>query len=86
MGAMLAAPIGLIRGRTARANYRRMEGIGGGDAGRKACADRRKNLHHQGDQNDRKEFPQPSAHWNFNLFDAATYHRGNRVSRTHLFR
>ena len=86
MGAMVAVLTGLVRGRTARTNRCCMQGIGGGDAGRKACADRRKNLHHQGDQNDRKEFPQPSAHRNFNLFDVATYHRGNRVSSTHLFR
>ena len=36
--------------------------VGRSDAGRPARHDRRENLHRQGDQNDRKKFPQPPAH------------------------
>jgi hypothetical protein len=72
MGAMLAALTGLIRSRSARADWRRMQGIGGGDAGRKTRPDRRKYLHHQGNQNDWKKFLQPPAHRNLNLFEVAT--------------
>jgi hypothetical protein len=38
------------------------ERIGGGDARRPACADRRKNLHQQGNQDDWQKILQPPAH------------------------
>jgi hypothetical protein len=64
MGAMFAA--GLIglpgRGSAAGTDRRRMLGIGGGDAGRKTCADRRQDLHRQRQQDDWKKISQAPSH------------------------
>jgi len=49
----------------------RLQRIGSRDAGGPAGRDRRKNLHHQGKQHDRKEVPQLPAHQTIHLFDAA---------------
>src|SRR5437879_12553576 len=55
--------VGLILGRSRVVTDRgRMQGIGGGDAGGPTCSDRRQDLHRQGNQDDRKKFPQPPAH------------------------
>src|SRR6266480_7762939 len=55
--------VGLILGRSPVVTDRsRMQGIGGGDAGGPTCSDRRQDLHRQGNQDDRKKFPQPPAH------------------------
>ncbi|SRR5216684_4674895 len=67
MGAMLAGWIGLAsvslrRTRVAVTNNGRLQRIGGGDAGRPACADRCENLHRQGNQDDWKKFSQPPPH------------------------
>jgi len=52
MGAMPGL-VGLSGGvRIAVTDHGRGERVGGGDAGRPARADRCKNLHHQGDQDD----------------------------------
>jgi hypothetical protein len=67
MGAMLAGWIGLARlsrrqSRIGVTNDGRLQRIGGDDAGGPACADRCKNLHRHGSQDDREKFPQPPPH------------------------
>ena len=67
MRALLAGWVGRVRlplrrSRIAMTNDSRMQRIGGRDAGRPACADRCENLHRQGNQDDRKKFPQPPPH------------------------
>jgi hypothetical protein len=64
MGAMRAAAlVGLASGISAAGTDRsRMQGIGGGDAGRKTCADRRKDLHRQRQQDDWKKISQAPSH------------------------
>ena len=65
MGAMRAAAalVGLADGiGAAGTDRRRMQRIGGGDAGRKTCADRRQDLHHQRQQDDWKKISQTPSH------------------------
>ena len=64
MGAGLARWISGVRGRrpVVVADGGLEQRVGRTDAGRPARHDRRENLHRQGDQDDRKEFPQPPAH------------------------
>jgi hypothetical protein len=64
MRAGLAGLISLAGGRSpiVVTDRSRMEGIGGSSACGPACADRCQNLHHQGDQDDRKKLPQPPTH------------------------
>ena len=64
MGALPIGLTGLVQrgGRTAGADRRRMERVGGSDAGRPAGTDRCKDLHREGHQDDGKKIPQPPAH------------------------
>ena len=64
VGIRLAGRIGGVRGRRpiVMTDGRSERRVGGADTGSPACGDRRENLHRQGDQDDRKEFPQPPAH------------------------
>jgi hypothetical protein len=71
MRAWLTTLVGLSRGPIVVANNADPQGIGGRNTGSPAGRDRRKNLHRQGKQDDRKEFPQPPAHQTIHLFDAA---------------
>jgi hypothetical protein len=77
MRAGLTGLIGLVAGLTLGrspgivTDSGRMQWIRGGDAGRPARSDRCEDLHRQGDQDDRKKFPQPPAHQRIHLFNAA---------------
>ena len=64
MGAMpTTGLIGLAGGISAAGTDRsRMQGIRGGDAGRKTCADRREDLHRQRQQDDWKKISQAPSH------------------------
>jgi hypothetical protein len=60
---MPAALVGLAGGTgAAGTDRRRMQGIRGGDAGRKTCADRREDLHRQRQQDDWKKISQAPTH------------------------
>jgi hypothetical protein len=85
MYAMLAGLPGPIRRRCgiAMANDGRMKRIGGGEAGRPRRSDRCEYLHRQGNQDDRKKFPQTPAHQPTHPFRLSpTNHTGNRKSRS----
>ena len=83
-GKTVILPAGLIervgnRGRIAMADDGRMQRIGGGNAGRPGCADRRENLHQHRNQDDWKEFSQPPAH-DPTSSDFVLNHAGSRES------
>jgi hypothetical protein len=84
MGARLAgitAAVGLILGRVTVTDYRGMQRIRRSDAGRPGRTDRRENLHHHGDQDDRKKFSYPAAHQTSST-RLPTNHAVGQVSRS----
>jgi hypothetical protein len=84
MGAMLATLITLLAGSGSAimTDGSQAKRVGSGDGGGPARADRCQNLHHQRDQDDRKEFLQMPPHFE-NLLKPGdlSNHRGNAESR-----